>query len=174
MNIKLNKFFALAAIAIALIPQAEAQNTNHTPGNVISWGDQVIPNVAPGTRFTKIAAGGAHNLALKSDGTVVAWGLNDSGQSTVPGGLNGVVAIAAGAGYSLALIAAAPQPFTLGAPQRMPDGSFRCMLFGEAGRNYTVQSSTNLTLWTDLQTLIPDGSSVSITDTNASAFPRRF
>ena len=51
-----------------------------------------------------IAAGGFHSLALKSDGTVVAWGDNDVGQSTVPGGLNGVVAIAAGRrSHSLAL-----------------------------------------------------------------------
>src|SRR6266542_4418994 len=71
MNTKLKAFFARTAIAIALIPQAEAQNTNHTPGYVISWGDQVIPNVAPGTRFIKIAAGGNHSLALESDRTVV-------------------------------------------------------------------------------------------------------
>ena len=45
----------------------------HAPGTVVSWGEQVIPYVAPGTRFTKIAAGSYHNLALKSDGTVVAW-----------------------------------------------------------------------------------------------------
>jgi len=213
MNTKLKAFFARTAIAIALIPQAEAQNTNHTPGYVISWGDQVIPNVAPGTRFIKIAAGGNHSLALESDRTVVAWGLNDFGQSSVPGGLNGVVAIAAGfshslarksdgtvmvwgsnefdqsippgglngvvaiaAGgfHSLALIDTAPQPFTLSAPQRMPDGSFRWMLSGEAGRNYTVESSTNVTLWTDLQTVTLGGSSVQITDTNASAYARRF
>jgi len=74
----------------------------------------------------------------------------------------------------LALIAAAPQPFTLGAPQWTPDGSFRWMLLGEAERNYTVQSSTNFTLWSDLQTVALGGSSVQITDTNASAFPRRF
>ena len=50
-----------------------------------------------------IAAGGYHSLALKSDGTVVAWGANDYGQSTVPGGLSNVVAIAAGGCHSLAL-----------------------------------------------------------------------
>src|SRR6185369_12600587 len=102
MNTKLKAFFALAVIAI-VIPQAEAQNTNRTPGNVVGWGARVIPNVAPGTRFTKIAAGFWYSLALKSDGTVVAWGENNFGQSTVPGGLNGVVAIAAGGNYCLAL-----------------------------------------------------------------------
>src|SRR6476646_5369930 len=100
MKTKLKAFFALAPLAMALIPQAEAQNTNRTPGNVFSWGSQVIPTVAPGTRFTKIAAGSAHSLALDSDGTIVAWGKIGNGSAyvpaTVPGELNGVIAIAAG------------------------------------------------------------------------------
>ena len=54
-------------------------------------------------RFIRIAAGAYHNLALKNDGTVVAWGENCYGQATVPAGLSGVVAIAAGALHSLAL-----------------------------------------------------------------------
>ena len=54
-----------------------------------------------------IAAGGEHSLAIKPDGTVVAWGYNNYGQSVVPGGLNGVVAIAA-RDFSLALVADAP------------------------------------------------------------------
>jgi hypothetical protein len=40
---------------------------------------------------------------LKVDGTVVAWGYNGYGQSTVPAGLSGVKAIAAGGYHSLAL-----------------------------------------------------------------------
>jgi len=50
-----------------------------------------------------IAAGYEHNLALKSDGTVVAWGYNANGQTTIPSGLSDVIAIAAGYGHSLAL-----------------------------------------------------------------------
>jgi alpha-tubulin suppressor-like RCC1 family protein len=62
-----------------------------------------------------IAAGAYHSMALKSDGTVWTWGLNDLGQLgigtnttdnnmpvQVPG-LSGVVAIAAGAYHSMAL-----------------------------------------------------------------------
>jgi pimeloyl-ACP methyl ester carboxylesterase len=44
-------------------------------------------------------------MALKSDGTVVAWGGNGSGESTVPANLTGVIAIAAGYRYSLAIVA---------------------------------------------------------------------
>ncbi len=55
------------------------------------------------TGVVAIAAGLEHSLALKSDATVVAWGDNYYGQSTVPARLAGVVAIVAGPFHSLAL-----------------------------------------------------------------------
>ncbi|MCS7336965.1 MAG: immunoglobulin domain-containing protein [Verrucomicrobiae bacterium] len=50
-----------------------------------------------------IAAGGRHSLALRADGTVVAWGWNEYGQANVAPGLADVVAVAAGAQHSMAL-----------------------------------------------------------------------
>jgi hypothetical protein len=52
-----------------------------------------------------IAGGTFHSLALKSNGTVVAWGAVgwDYGQTNVPAGLSNVVAIAGGSSHSLAL-----------------------------------------------------------------------
>ena len=58
------------------------------------------------TGVTAIAAGHFHSLALKGDGSVVAWGCGggfDYGQCSVPGGLSGVTAVAAGTDHSLAL-----------------------------------------------------------------------
>ena len=43
-----------------------------------------------------IASGEFHNLALKRDGTVMAWGDNVFGQSIVPTNLTNVIAIVAG------------------------------------------------------------------------------
>ena len=55
------------------------------------------------TNVVAVAAGSSHFLALKHDGTVVAWGDNSAGQTNVPSNLSGVVAIAAGPYHSLAL-----------------------------------------------------------------------
>jgi alpha-tubulin suppressor-like RCC1 family protein len=76
-----------------------------------------VPVPVSGLKFvTAVAAGGRHSLALRADGTVVAWGANGLGQlgdgstsesSNVPVavlGLSGVKALAAGGYHSLALL----------------------------------------------------------------------
>lgn len=50
-----------------------------------------------------ISAGGYHGLALRSNGTVIAWGNNGNEQTNVPLGLSNAVRIAAGEYHSLAL-----------------------------------------------------------------------
>ena len=107
-------------------------------GTLVTWGantfgqlgnsstaDSSLPvavnakGVLAGKTPSLVAAGGSHNLALCSDGTLVAWGLNADGQlgnnsttsSSVPvavsktGVLAGkkIISIAAGASYSMAL-----------------------------------------------------------------------
>jgi alpha-tubulin suppressor-like RCC1 family protein len=102
-------------------------------GSVIAWGENdayqlgdgtnesrttPVPVTALGTGVVALAAGSDHSLALKSDGSVLGWGLNQDGQVggggfgsiyTQPvqvvglGAGSGVVAIAAGARHSLAL-----------------------------------------------------------------------
>jgi len=56
-----------------------------------------------GPEFTSISAGNYHNLALRSDGKVIAWGGNSANQSIVPENLINVIAISAGGAHSLAL-----------------------------------------------------------------------
>jgi YVTN family beta-propeller protein len=85
------------------------ESNSDTPGQVIGPGGSGFL-----TGVVAIAGGGAHSLALKSDGTVWAWGNNGNGQlgdgtTTTTGmpvqvsGLTGVVAIAGGGAHSLAV-----------------------------------------------------------------------
>lgn len=75
-------------------------------GTVVAWGENRFGETdVPGDLNGVIAiaagggaTGGTHTVALKGDGTVVAWG-----DVTVPEGLSGVIAIAAGWGYTMAL-----------------------------------------------------------------------
>ena len=55
------------------------------------------------TDIAAISAGYAHILALRKNGTVVAWGDNTYGQCDLPEGLNHVTAISAGYWHNLAL-----------------------------------------------------------------------
>jgi hypothetical protein len=71
-----------------------------TDGNVVAWGNNLRgqTNVPVGlSDVVAVAAGSAHTLALKADGTVVAWGYASLSNSfTPPAGLTDVVAIAIG------------------------------------------------------------------------------
>ncbi|MFD0275036.1 hypothetical protein ACFVHB_14210 [Kitasatospora sp. NPDC127111] len=115
-------------------------------GSVVAWGNNGIGQLGDGTTtaspvpvrvcgtpdctsyltgVTALAAGASHSMALRADGTVVAWGDNSSGQlgdgtttnrlgpvpvcaigATAPCAsyLNGVTGIAAGNSHSLALV----------------------------------------------------------------------
>ena len=59
-------------------------------------------NRPTGNNFVAVAAGYAHSLALRSDGTLTGWGSNGYGQITVPTG-SGFIAISAGYYHSIAL-----------------------------------------------------------------------
>ena len=70
---------------------------------MICW-DRDNPDLFEGpSNITAIATGYGFNLALRTNGTVLAWGDNSDGQCDVPAGLTNVVGIAAGGYHSLAL-----------------------------------------------------------------------
>jgi hypothetical protein len=89
-------------------------------------------------------------VALKSDGTVVAWGAGKTstgsnpefGQSIVPAGLSRVTAIAAGGGHTVALVGTAP----LSPPQLtiIRSGANVIVRWPTNAAGFTLQSTTNL------------------------------
>ena len=74
-----------------------------SPSSGIAVANPVAPGGQTLTGVVAMAAGSHHNVALKNDGTVVAWGTNQFGSTVVPSGLNNVVAVAAGYDHCLAL-----------------------------------------------------------------------
>ena len=61
-----------------------------------------LTDIPAGNDFIAISAGVWHDLALRSNGTIVGWGDNSFDQTTPPPG-DDYVSIEAGGGYSLAL-----------------------------------------------------------------------
>ena len=74
---------------------------------VIGWGgdngDGQTNIPATLNNVMQVAGGYYHSLALKGDGTLVAWGRNNFGQTNIPAGLNNVVQISGGRFHGLAL-----------------------------------------------------------------------
>ena len=138
MNQRLGKCVALLVCALAMASPAHGQsvsaNANHTlfakpDGSAWAWGSngngelgdnsttrRDVPTPVSGltSGVTAVAAGLTHSLALKSDGTVWAWGHNGNGQLGLAdtarrltpvqiSSLSGIVAIAAGSNHSVAL-----------------------------------------------------------------------
>jgi alpha-tubulin suppressor-like RCC1 family protein len=105
-------FVALAVlvIAVVLVP-SQAQGV--PGGTVDAWGCNPFSDFGQCTEpsglsdVVAVAGGYAHSIALRGDGTVVAWGCGspygEYNQCNVPVGLSGVTAIAAGTVHNLAL-----------------------------------------------------------------------
>jgi len=102
---------SLIAVLLSLPDSARA-------GSIVSWGadDPEYPdwcgvvsdtpadcNTPADCGFTAVAAGESYSLALRADGSVVAWGCNNFGQCNVPEPNSGFIAIAGGWGHGLAL-----------------------------------------------------------------------
>ena len=74
-------------------------------GGIAAWGSDSQGQLdwpVNATNVIGVAAGGGHSLAVREDGSVLGWGLNDSGQTIAPT-LTNAIAVAAGNKHSLAL-----------------------------------------------------------------------
>lgn len=85
----------LAALACndATAPRGPAARTVRPPQRTL-----VVPSTIP-----QVSSGGVISCALKADGTVVCWGYNGEGSTTIPNGLNSVVQLDVGFGHTCAL-----------------------------------------------------------------------
>ena len=86
----------LCATVALVLAQLAGLNRAHAGGLVAAWGDQTILPIGV-NNVKAISAGYAHALALRADGSVVAWWADTYAQG-VPPGLSNVVAISAGGG----------------------------------------------------------------------------
>jgi alpha-tubulin suppressor-like RCC1 family protein len=101
-------------------------------------------NLPPGSDFVSIAAGEEHGVALKSDGTVVAWGNDASGQNAPPASLGTCIAIGAGGdtGYAIetaGTIVAWGSDY-LGTVSLVPAGTYTAV---DGGEFFAVALATN-------------------------------
>ena len=71
--------------------------------SIVGWGSQVVVEQAALNNLVAVAAGATHSLGLRSEGTIVAWGLNEDGQCNVPVPNADFVAVAGGGYHSLGL-----------------------------------------------------------------------
>jgi hypothetical protein len=91
-------------------------------------------------------------------------------QSTLPAGLCGVIAIAAGGWSGLALVA----PPAVAPPQLLPGGSTEIIVTGTVGMHYTVQASTNLADWTAIASFVASKADTAAVDSGATSAGQRF
>jgi alpha-tubulin suppressor-like RCC1 family protein len=113
---------AIAGHSVAILNDGTARgwgaNDRGQLGNATVGGNQLTPVVLPGlTGITQVSAGSYHSLALRTDGTVMAWGWNAHGRlgdgthtdhpAPIPvPGLTNVTSVSAG--WSSAVVVARP------------------------------------------------------------------
>lgn len=102
-------FFVLLVLGLAGLEPCVGSSVSawgageiNDPSDGADYGQSIIP--ANLTNAVQVAAGGAHSLAVKADGTIEAWGDNTYGQLDFPAGTN-YEAVAAGELFGLALVA---------------------------------------------------------------------
>jgi hypothetical protein len=122
----------------------------------VGWSAPVL--AVPPSNIVSIAAGNSHVLALRTDGTLLAWGSNNRGQTTVPPGLSNVTALFAGPETSAALtrspVVASPVvptslPVQVGDPVRLVASvqGFGPIAFQWFANGQPIPGETNATLF---------------------------
>jgi alpha-tubulin suppressor-like RCC1 family protein len=141
-----------------------------------AWGDksQDQCSLPPGlTNIVAVVGGGAHSLALATDGSVTAWGADGNGQCNLPPTLAPASGIAAGEYQTAVLLAdSIPVPQLLN-PARQSN-RFSTLIQTLSGRNYALEVNDSLAAsnWTALCTNAGNGALWVLTDPAATASQR--
>jgi hypothetical protein len=101
--LKMNQMIRAAVTIVSISLAHLCASTANAAGSWTAWGwnldGQATVPVDAG--FRQIAAGNLHSIGLREDGTVMGWGEDTFGQASPPGGLLGVIQVAAGGWYQL-------------------------------------------------------------------------
>ncbi len=125
--------------------------------------------------FRFIAAGGAHSLAVKEGGTIVAWGDNLYNQSVVGPVSTKASSVAAGTYHSLAMLGRLPASPRLLNPAR--NGNvFSVSIQTIPGKAYFLEFKASITdtIWQSVASaIVGDGTVRPVTDSTLGS-PYRF
>lgn len=91
------------SVAIPTRPTTFPLARPNKKGRVVAWGNASLNPPDNLGLVVQVSAGRSHCLALRDDGTVVGWGINNYGETTIPPGLSNVVKVVAAGWFSLAL-----------------------------------------------------------------------
>ncbi len=157
--------WAWRRLALALLLSHQAATLCYGAGTAAAWGDNNAGQVSPIpsaalSGVVVVAGGGSHSLALRNDGTVVAWGWDNYGQTNVPAGLTNAIAISAGSLQSMALRADGTV-LTWGKAETLPGGLTNIIAIAAGGEHeLAVRSGGTVVAWGDNtygQTNVPAG-----------------
>jgi hypothetical protein len=90
-----------------------------------------------------IGAGYLHSLALRGNGTVVAWGDNSAGQCTPPDGLSGVTSVVAGYYRSAAVRKGSPVALSPWLDARISQANI-VFSWPAVGQGFLLQTTSNV------------------------------
>ena len=90
---------SLASLLAIAVVSAEAR----AQAGVIGWGGKVFDSRGATDSFAMVEAGSDFTLALRADGSLVAWGSNEDARSEVPAQPGGLVFTSMSADYEHAL-----------------------------------------------------------------------
>ncbi len=97
MNNRISKVLLISILLTGFLTAAA-----QAAGPLAGWGGNSYGNLNfPAAKYTAVAAGNVHSLAIRSDGTLAGCGWNENGQVDVPAGT--FTAVAAGFYHSLGI-----------------------------------------------------------------------